>query len=367
MAAPAAQSEDTAHNRYGCKGCGADLEYAPGTFQMKCPYCGSETDIPMEARETPKEHALGELTKLPPTVQSLGTNTKSIHCNQCGATSQIAADKVSTTCSFCGSGQIVPREATQNLLKPEGIVPFAFDRNSAYTKFTAWISKGFFRPKALKKSASLENIRQTYVPYFTYDAQADSRWRGEAGTYYYTTETRMVNGQRQSHQVRHVKWTFKAGSHSQFYDDELVCASKGLAGGLVQKVEPFNTKAPAPYSDQMLAGSEAEEYSIDPRAGWQTAASHMIAKERDACSRLLGGDTQRNLQVSTNLSGQTFKHLLLPVYISSYQYKGKSWRFMINGQTGEIVGDRPLDWMKVLMVVGVVIGLIVVIAVVAAR
>ena len=367
MAAPAAQAEDTKHNRFGCKGCGADLEYAPGTFSMKCPYCGNETDIPMEARETPKEHGIGELTKLPPTVQSLGVSTKAISCKQCGANSQIPADKVSTTCSFCGSSMIVPREATVNLLKPEGIVPFAFDRNAAHQKFVGWVSKGFFRPSALKKNATVENIRSTYVPYFTYDAQAHSVWRGEAGTYYYTTETRIVNGQRQSHQVRHVRWAFKSGTHDHFYNDELICASKGLAGGLVEKVEPFNTNAPAPYSDQMIAGSEAEEYSVDPREGWQRAAQKMLSKEREACSRLLGGDTQRNLHVSTNFSGQTFKHLLLPIYISSYQYKGKSWRFMINGQTGEVVGDRPLDWVKVLIVVGAVIGVVVAIALVAAR
>lgn len=368
MAAPAAAIPEapTANNRYGCKGCGADLEYAPGTFSMKCPYCGNQTDIPMGAREAPKEHSIGELEKVPPMVASLGISMKGVACKQCGATSQIPADKVATSCTFCGSTMIVPQQATRNLLKPEGIVPFAIDKPAAHQKFVAWISKGFFRPKALKKSASMEALRSTYVPYFTYDAQAHSSWRGEAGTYYYTTESYsvMVNGrsERRTRQVQHVRWTFKSGVHDQFYDDELICASKGLAGGLVEKVEPFNTKAPAPYTEQMLAGSEAEEYSVDPKEGWRQASARMLSHEREACSRLLGGDTQRNLQVSTNLSGVTFKHLLLPIYISSYQYGGKSWRFMVNGQTGEIVGNRPVDWKKVLLVVGgilvVVVGLV---------
>jgi len=368
MAAPAAtvEPQDTAHNRYGCKGCGADLEYAPGTFSMKCPYCGNETEIPMEAREPPKEHSIGELDKLPPMVTSLGTSKKTISCRQCGATSQIPADKVSTSCTFCGSTVIVPQEATRNLLKPEGIVPFSLDKTAAHQKFVAWISKGFFRPKALKKSASLDNLRNTYVPYFTYDAQAHSVWRGESGTYYYTTEsyTVTVNGrpEHRTRQVRHVRWTWKSGTHDQFYDDELICASKGLAGGLVEKVEPFNTKSPAPYAEQMLAGSEAEEYSLDPKDGWRQAAQKMLSNERAACSKLLDGDTQRNLHVSTNLSGVTFKHLLLPIYIASYQYGGKSWRFMVNGQTGEVVGDRPVDWTKVLLVVGGIFAAVILIA-----
>jgi predicted RNA-binding Zn-ribbon protein involved in translation (DUF1610 family) len=369
MAAPAqaaAPEKETAHNRYGCKQCGADLEYAPGTFSMKCPYCGTETSIPEEARAPVVEHGIGELDKLPAVVTSFVSGTKTVHCKQCGATSQIPGDMVSTTCSFCGSGMIVPQEATRNLLKPEGIVPFAFDRQTAHQKFVAWISKGFFRPAALKRSASLEAIRSTYVPYFTYDAQANSMWRGESGTYYYTSESYSVtvNGrsEQRSRQVQHVRWTYKSGQHSMFYDDELICASKGLAGGLIEKVEPFNTKAPAPYAEQMLAGSEAEEYSLDPKEGWKVAAQRMLSKERQECSKLLDGDTQRNFQVSTNLSAVTFKHLLLPIYISSYQYGGKSWRFMVNGQTGEIVGDRPVDWKKVLLVVGGALLAIIVIA-----
>jgi predicted RNA-binding Zn-ribbon protein involved in translation (DUF1610 family) len=367
MAAPApAAAQETAHNRYGCKNCGADLEYAPGTFAMKCPYCGSETDIPMEARTAPTEHGIGELEKLPPVVTSFVAGTKSITCKQCGANSQLPSDKVSTSCSFCGSTMIVPQDQTRNLLKPEGIVPFAFDRPAAHQKFVSWISKGFFRPSALKKSAAMDTLRSTYIPYFTYDAQAHSLWRGESGTYYYTTEsyTVMVNGrsEHRTRQVQHVRWTWKNGTHDFFYDDELICASKGLAGGLVEKVEPFNTKAPAPYTEQMLAGSEAEEYSIDPKEGWRMAAQRMLNKERAACSKLLDGDTQRNLQVSTNLSAATFKHLLLPIYIASYQYGGKSWRFMINGQTGEVVGDRPLDWKKILLVVGGVVAALLVIA-----
>jgi predicted RNA-binding Zn-ribbon protein involved in translation (DUF1610 family) len=358
--AAAKEPEAVSHNRFGCKSCGADLEYAPGTFSMKCPYCGSETDIPIDARGPPPEHSIGVLSQLGATVATLAPDAKSINCKQCGATSQIAGGKTATECPFCGSNVVVPQAASKALIRPEGVIPFAFDRHAAHQKFVQWIQKGFFRPKAVKKSATLEAIHTTYVPYFTYDAQADSRWRGEAGTYYYTTEsyTVTVNGrpERRTRQVQHVRWQWKSGVHSAFYDDVLVCASRGLTGPLVGKLEPFNTKAAVPYTDQMLAGSEAEEYSVDPREGYQRAAQKMVDTERSECSRQLGGDTQRNLQVSTVLSRQTFRHLLLPVYLASYQYKGKSWKFMVNGQTGEVVGEAPVDWMKVLLVVGGIIG-----------
>jgi hypothetical protein len=174
----------------------------------------------------------------------------------------------------------------------------------------------------------------------------------------------MVDGrpQHRTRQVRHVRWTWKSGTHQAFYDDILICASKGLSGGLTKKIEPFNTKAIVPYADGLLAGFEAEEYSVDPRSGWQQANQIMLSAERQECSRMLDGDTQRFLQVSTQLSKATFKHLLLPVYIASYQYGGKPWRFLVNGQTGEVQGEAPIDWKKVLLVAGVIVGAVVLLA-----
>lgn len=361
------EATDVKERRFGCQNCGADLQYEPGTSSMKCPYCGSETHIPQGALDQPKEHDISQLNVLATAqVQSLVPAGRSVTCKQCGATTQLGEGKVSTKCPFCGSTFVVPQEESRKLIKPEGVVPFQFDKNSANQKFVKWVSRGFFRPSALKKSASVSNISGAYIPYFTYDAQAFSRWSGESGTYYYTTEsyTVMVDGrpQHRTRQVRHVRWTWKSGTHQAFYDDILICASKGLAGGLTKKIEPFNTKAIVPYSDGLLAGFDAEEYSTDPRDGWNQATQVMLSAERQECSRMLDGDTQRFLQVSTQLSQATFKHILLPIYIASYQYGGKPWRFLVNGQTGEVQGEAPIDWKKVLLVVGLVAGAVAVIA-----
>ncbi len=355
------EATDVKQRRFGCEKCGADLQYAPGTTSMKCPYCGSLTHIPQGALDPPSEHDIAELQALAgEEVESLVPSGRSLLCKQCGASTQLTSDKVATRCPFCGSNIVVPQEHTRKLLKPEGVVPFQIDRREAQEKFVKWVSKGFFRPSALKENATVDTLRGTYVPYFTYDAQANSSWTGEAGHYYYTTEsyTVTVDGRPQSRtrQVRHVRWTWHSGTHAAFYDDVLICASRGLSGGLMKKIEPFDTHAIVPYTGALLAGFEAEEYSTDPSNGWKQAAQTMLAAERQACSRQLGGDTQRFLSVSTNLSSATFKHLLLPVYVASYQYGGKPWRFLVNGQTGEVQGTAPVSWMKVLLVTALIVG-----------
>ena len=51
----------------------------------------------------------------------------------------------------------------------------------------------------------------------------------------------------------------------------------------------------------------------------------------------------------------TFKHVLLPVWLGKYMYKGIEYNIMINGQTGVITGEKPRDTVKS---VGIVISVI---------
>src|SRR6267142_6371420 len=110
--------------RFGCTNCGADLEYAPGTFAMKCPYCGSETSIPPEARAPVLEHAIAELDYLPPVAAGYyAPAMKSITCSQCGATAQVPVEKTALDCPFCGADVVVAEGPSRALLKPESLVP----------------------------------------------------------------------------------------------------------------------------------------------------------------------------------------------------------------------------------------------------
>jgi DNA-directed RNA polymerase subunit RPC12/RpoP len=321
---------------------------------MKCPYCGSETSIPPEARTPIYEHAIAELDYLPQVAPGYyAPGVKGFACSQCGATAQVPIEQTALDCPFCGADVVIAKGPSRALIKPESLVPFGYDKPIALQKFTRWVSKGFFRPGSLKREAAVNTFRGVYVPYFTYDAAAHSFWSGERGDY-------VGSGKH-----RHIRWRWRSGFHDAFYDDTLVCASRGLTGPLLKKVEPFNTAFLVPFNEAMLAGYEAEEHSIDPRSGWTTGSQMMLQEERNACSALLGGDVQRNLNVQTQLFNTTFKHVLLPVYIGSYQYARKPWPFFLNGQTGEVVGEAPISWLRVAAVVIVVFGVLALLAAIA--
>jgi DNA-directed RNA polymerase subunit RPC12/RpoP len=340
---------------FQCAGCGATLQYSPGTTLLVCPYCGRENQLQVTGAPI-VEHDLVELSVVPhTTAQGFDAAVREFKCNRCGATTTLAGAQMATRCAFCGSDVVVEAPPQPGMIRPESLVPFALDKQSATQRFQAWLQGLWFRPSNLKRMAGLAKIDGMYTPHFTYDANAHSRWSGEAGYYYYETEWVTIQGRRQSRQVRKVRWVRKAGLHDFFYDDELVCASRGLPLNIVAKVYPFHLNALVPYAPEFLSGFGAEAYTVDPREGWNTARQAMESKERQACSRLLGGDTQRNLVVQTQFSSPKFKHILLPLYVAAYVFGAKTYRFLVNGQTGEVQGEAPISWAKVGAVVGGVV------------
>ena len=189
-------------------------------------------------------------------------------------------------------------------------------------------------------------------------------WTALSGYYYYETESYTDSkGQRQTRQVRKTRWVPSAGELDHFFDDALVSASRGVAPDLLAGIEPFPTRTHLkPYNPGFLSGWVVERYQIDLLAAAQTARDRMDRELEQLCSRQVPGDTQRDLQVSANYSGQTFKHVLMPIWMLSYTFGARNFQVVINGYTGTIAGDYPKSWIKILLTV---IFIVIVVAVLA--
>jgi hypothetical protein len=130
-----------------------------------------------------------------------------------------------------------------------------------------------------------------------------------------------------------------------------VCASQGLPRELADQLKTFNTQQLVPYSPGFLAGWRAEEYAVDLENGFGFAQQKMAAEQQSRCARDVPGDTHRNLSVDNTFSAVTFKHVLLPLWLAAYRYNDKVFRFLVNGQTGEVVGKAPWSWIKITLFV----------------
>lgn len=342
--------------QFECQSCGAYLEFDPKTQQLKCDYCDSVEIIEVEHKAI-EEHDFFSA----PYAYGWDAVTTTLKCDSCGAT--ISADvKIAGNCPFCNSPYVKELPANPQIIRPETLVPFKIEENTAKQLFHDWIGKGFFRPSNLRKQSNLQLIKGIYTPFWTYDCSTYSTWTAQSGYYYYETETYSTyeNGKRitKTRQVRKVRWVPSSGNRGGFYNDELIVASKGLDYHLVFKIYPFHLQNLLPYKPDYLSGWYAEEYAIDVRQGWEIAKDNVKVEERARCASDVPGDTHRFLRVNTTFDKIKYKHILLPIYVSSYHYKDKTYHFLINGQTGEVQGYAPISWLKVGAVAAVVVGIV---------
>jgi hypothetical protein len=295
-----------------------------------------------------------------PTDTGWDTEIKTIKCENCGAT--ISSNERSGECPFCDSPYVKELTKKPSIIRPENLIPFKINNKRAKDLYYEWLGKGFFRPSNLQKIGKLEQLKGIYVPFWTYDTHAHSNWTADSGYYYYETETYSdwEDGKRvtKTRQVRKTRWVPSSGARNDFYDDVLIVASKGLDYHLVFKIYPFHLQELIPYKPEFLTGWLAEDYQIDVKQGWGIAKQQVIDSQYKRCGNDVPGDTYRFLNVNTSFSNITYKHILLPIWVASYQYKDKVYNFLVNGQTGEVQGYAPISWLKVGAVAAAIAGIV---------
>jgi Zn finger protein HypA/HybF involved in hydrogenase expression len=339
---------------FKCASCGSQMSYAPGTTQMQCPSCGSLQQITTD--EAIDEHSYDDWAKLPPKpVATIGKEV--LQCQGCGATTE--TNDISGACQFCG-GALVAVAQPEGLIVPEAVVPFGLDKAGANGSFSKWVKSRWFAPNALKKVGSTEALKGTYVPHWTYDAQTETDYTGERGEHYYTTETYTSNGQTHTRQVQHTAWYPASGHVARTFDDVCVPASHQLPPDKLDKMGPWVMASAQPFTPQYLAGYTALRYDLDPDSGLIEAKQEMANVIRQDCCGDIGGDEQRVSSMQTAYAALMFKLMLMPLWIASYIYAGKTYQVLINANTGEVVGDRP--WSKLKIALAVIAALIVIAA-----
>jgi DNA-directed RNA polymerase subunit RPC12/RpoP len=356
-------AEKVALAKFACPACGAEANWDPGKQKLVCPFCGTESPAPLPAQAEGAEHDLvGALRALAGQPRGWQVEKRSVVCQSCRAISVLDPKRQAQNCEFCGSAQLVPYEETDPAFRPESVLPFRVSLSDARDRIRRWYGRLWLAPSALKKKALTDTVHGVYLPYWTFDARVRADWTAEAGHYHYTTETYSQGGQMRTRQVRHVRWEPAAGSLEHFFDDDLVCASVGIHPRLLRAVEPFPMQELKPYDAGYVAGWVVERYQVDLADGARRSREQMNAKLTALCAAQVPGDTYRNLNVQAHWSAQTFKHVLAPVWLLTYDYGRRSFQCVMNGVTGAVHGEYPKSPWKIAAIVLVVLVLVIVFA-----
>lgn len=347
-----------------CDACGAPLRWAPEARALACDHCGARREVLARDAlvvERPLERAAVEAA-----ATGYGLELRVVACETCGARTALEGRAVADRCPFCGSARVLDQGALRNRIRPESLYPLEVSRERVDEAFRKWVTSRWFRPNALAKQRDFAAVG-VYVPAWTFDAAAHSRWTAQSGTYYWDTElvTVIVDGKprQERRQVRKVRWTPAAGERRDTFDDELVLASKGVDAALAAKLGRFEGRGLVPYRPEYLAGWRAEEYQVDLEEGWKIARDAMEGAQRARCAGDVPGDTHRALRVETTLSDVRWKHVLLPLWSLTYEFRGRPYAVLVHGQSGRIVGRAPISWAKVLLLVLAVAALVALVAI----
>ena len=350
--------EAVARQKFSCPACGGEAQWNPAKKALVCPFCGATSPAQVElsttGEEVIQEHDLAAaLRAIPDDQRGWQAKKTSVKCQSCQAISVFDPERVGQRCDFCGSSALVPYEEIKEAFRPESLLPMKVSENQVRDSIRQWYGSRWFAPNKLKRAALTDTVKGLYIPYWTFDAQVHADWTAESGYYYYETETYQDSeGKTQTRQVQKIRWEFSSGSLDHFFDDELVPASRGVQPEMLRRIEPFPTTTDlVPYQAGYLSGWVVERYQIDLLEAARLAREEMEGEIRSLCASDVPGDTHRNLQVHTDYSGQTFKHVLVPIWLLTYDYGARNFQVVINGYTGTIAGKYPKSWVKLTLAV----------------
>jgi len=343
----------SALDKYPCAACGAQAEWNPAKQLLICPFCGSSTPFTIDA----KTGAIQELDlakalrELPDEERGWLTEKRTVQCQSCKAVSVFDPERVGQNCEFCGSPALVDYKEIKAPIRPQSLLPFKITQAQVREQIRSWYASKWLAPGALKRRALVDRVHGIYIPYWTFDAQAVCPWEADAGHYYYTTETYREGGQTRTRQVRHTRWEPASGEVRHFFDDEPIPGTQGVSSELLKQVEPFPTTELVPYQTAYLSGFVVEHYQVVLFDAAERSRATMTDALQQMAAGQIPGDTYRNLKIHPVFSGQTFKHILVPVWLLTYNFGQKPYQVVVNGYTGRMAGEYPKSFWKILLLV----------------
>lgn len=288
---------------------------------LTCPHCGFEETIPADRDAIASYPYNQKLAK--PAAHGYGERKRGARCEPCGALKIVDEAVRATRCAYCGAPMIIDdASAFDDVVQPEAIIPFEVDREKAADLHLAW-----FREK--KIPAPPGELVGLYRPYWIFDAHTRNYFEGTPG------EIRIV--EKKGKKVEETRWGAPVrGLFDRYVGDLLVDAGLGAFG-----MKRYQLASSVKYDPRLLAGWEAERYAHSLDMGWSIAAGELMSEIRAAAASRIGGRTQTITLLKTATIAVRYRHVLLPLYVGTFQVDGKTYRVRINGQNGDLEGETP--------------------------
>ena len=326
---------------FKCPCCDGAIEFDSTLQKMKCPYCDAEFEMDAlqayqnDLNETPQENMSWDTAAGSEWTEGETEGLRVYTCNTCGG--EIVADESTgaSECPFCGNPVIMTGQFA-GALKPDLVIPFKVDKKSAIAALQNHYKGKLLLPKVFKDQNHIKEVKGLYVPVWLFDTDADAFVR------YKATRTRTwSDSQYRYTETSHYSVTRGGGIG---FENVPVDGSTKMDDTLMESIEPFNISDAVDFQTAYLSGFLADKYDVDAEASVSRANERIKSSTEDAFASTVQGYTSVVPVSSTiNLQNGRARYALYPVWILNTQWNGQKFTFGINGQTGKIAGDLPMD------------------------
>ena len=331
----------TVLQEFKCPCCGGAIAFDAGAQMMKCPYCDSEFEMESlnaydaELSNQPQDHMTWDTEAGSQWNEGETEGLRSYCCNSCGG--EIVADETTgaTECPYCGNHVVMVGHFAGEL-KPDLVIPFKVDRKAAIAALHSHCRGKLLLPRVFKDQNHIKEVKGLYVPVWLFDADVDahvrykaSRTRSWSDSSYRYTETSYYSVIREG--------VIEFGNVP-------VDGSSKMDNTLMESIEPFHMDDAVDFRTAYLSGYLADKYDVDAQSSVARANQRIKQSTEDAfASTVIGYNSVVADHSNISLSNGHARYALYPVWILNTIWNGQTFTFAINGQTGKIAGDLPMD------------------------
>lgn len=328
--------ETTLENR--CPSCTASIAFNPKVGKWKCDYCGAEYTL--EEMQKHSDNASGLDKNIEKEKQKVVDTEEYVtyHCDSCGAEIVTDEQTSATFCVYCGATAILKGKLSGQFT-PELIIPFKKTKEDSIEAFKSLAKGRLLVPKSFTSESNITKIRGIYIPFWLYDVKTtgDLHMIG-------TRTTSWTTGNRRY--VKTDKYKVVRGGEI-VYNSIPVDASTRFDNDIMSSLEPFGFNEAVKYNHAYLSGFYAERYDENVDELYKRAEERAINSTIDKFkAEAMGYQTLITESNNFKTSEEKRVYALLPVWMVNIKYKDKMHIFAMNGQTGEFIGNIPLDTNK---------------------
>lgn len=319
-------------NNIRCENCGSDMVFDPATGKMLCRNCGSRQWLYKDYKKDLKpiyEKDIDEI-KNEAVHHDWMLEEDTAICKNCGGEVSFRVSDNTVVCPYCDSNLVV-KDLERKTLRPDGVVPFRLSEKDARGAFHQRVNRNFLCPREVKRIVKKENFQGIYLPCWTFDVET------------YITCTGTYTDKKHKKNKVHFNESGK-----KFVNDRITVATDKYELEYIRDVYPYKTERNRPYKDEYVAGFISGKYTIAIEKSWRDEKLRIeedLKKQVTKEIKIKYGE-YKNIEIDEidiTYGNPKYKYLLIPVWLSEFEYKGRTYEIIVNGESGKVAGELPIS------------------------